>query len=100
MFARMSTYELPGDRADDGIRGFSEAIDRIRRCDGFVEAFFFIDREGDQAVTITLWESVSAMEASRVTASRARSDAAREVDGEVRSSAEYELAIRETGPGE
>lgn len=99
MFARISTYDLPGERAEDAVRGFREAIGRIRGAEGFVDAFFLVDRDGNQAVTITFWQSAHAMEASRVAASRARSDAAREADGEVRSSSEYEVAIHETGPG-
>lgn len=98
MFARVSTYDLPGERAEDGIRGFRDAIDRIRSSDGFVEAFFLVDRDGNQAITITFWESRQAMEASRVAASRARTEAARAADGEVRSSSEHEVAIHEIGP--
>jgi heme-degrading monooxygenase HmoA len=97
MFARVSTYDVPGERAEDAIRGFRDAIDRIRASDGFLEAFFLVDRDGNQAMTITLWESAHAMEASRVAASRARTEAARAADGEVRSSSEFVVAIHETG---
>ena len=98
MHARVSTYELPLDKVEDGIRGFREATDRILELDGNQEVFVLVDRENGQAVTITLWNDAQAMAASRVAASRARSDAARAADGEVKSSCEYEVVIREQGP--
>jgi heme-degrading monooxygenase HmoA len=93
--ARVSTYELSLDKLEDGIRGFREAIDRIRQLEGNQEVFLLVDRENGEAVTITLWDDAQAMTASRVAASRARSDAARTADGEVKSSCEYEVVIRE-----
>jgi hypothetical protein len=98
--ARVSTYALAPEKFDEGIRGFREAIDRIRELDGLEEAFLLIDRETSQAVTITLWDSVHSMESSRVAASRARSEAARTADGEITSTREYEIAIREPGSRE
>ncbi len=98
MHARVSTYELSADKLDDGIRGFRDATDRIRELDGNKEVILLVDRENGQAVTITFWEDAQTMTASRVAATRARSDAARAADGEVKSSCEYEVVIREHGP--
>ena len=95
MHARVSTYDLAPEKLDDGVRGFSVAMDRIRSLDGFEEALVLVDRENGQAVTITLWKDAHAMVASRVPASRARSEAARAADGEVKSSCEYEIALHE-----
>jgi hypothetical protein len=95
--ARVSTYDLSTDKLDEGIRSFREAIGRIRQLDGFQEALFLVDRENGQALTITFWDRADSMVASSVSASRARSDAARAADGEVRSTCEYEVAIREPG---
>ena len=97
MHARVSTYDLDPGKLEDGIRGFREASDRIRALEGLQEIFVLVDRENGQAVTITLWEDPATMTSSRVAASRARSDAARAADGEVRSSCEYEVVIRERG---
>ena len=96
MHARVSTYDLSLDKLDDGVRGFRDAIDRIQELDGCQEAILLVDRENGQAVTITFWDNTHSMESSRVAASRARSDAARAADGEVKSTCEYELVIRET----
>ena len=97
MHARVSTYELSADKLEDGIRSFREATDRIRALDGNNEVILLVDRENGQAVTITVWEDAQTMLASRVPASRARSDAARAADGEVKSSCEYEVVIHEQG---
>lgn len=96
MNARISTYEVAVDKVDEGVTSFREAIERIRQLEGFQEAFLLVDRENGQAVTITLWDDPHAMVSSRVAASRARSDAARAADGEVKSTCEYEIAIHAT----
>jgi heme-degrading monooxygenase HmoA len=96
MFARISTYDVPPDTAEETVvEAFRHAIDRIRALDGLHEAFFLLDRGGERAVTITLWQTEAAMEASRVAASAARTEAAREIDGGVASTYEYLVAVRE-----
>ena len=97
MHARISTYDLALDKLEEGIRGFREAAERISALDGLHEVLFLVDRENGQAVTITLWDSSDTMSSSRVAASRARSDAARAADGEVKSTCEYEVVLRERG---
>jgi heme-degrading monooxygenase HmoA len=97
MFARVSKYELPSGRAHEAIPAFREAIERIRALDGLDRALLLMPRDGTRAVTITLWQTELAMESSRVAASRARSAAASEVDGEVTSTEEYEVVADLTG---
>jgi len=91
MYARVSTYELEPAPGVDATESFSSAIERIRGLDGLVEAFFLLELDGRRAVTMTLWESVHAMERSRVAASRARTDAAHEAGATVVSTCEYEV---------
>jgi heme-degrading monooxygenase HmoA len=93
MYARISSYELPEDNRDDGIRAFGDALREISDADGFVGGKFLVSCDGDRAMTVTFWESREAMEASRVKASRLRSEAAREADGGVVSSEEFEIAF-------
>ena len=100
MFARVTTYELEEGRASEAIGAFEPAIDRVRELDGFVDALFLVERDGRHAVTMTLWESLDALERSRVTASSARNDSARAVDAEVTSTYELEVGIRATAHGE
>ena len=99
MFARVSTYELEQGRASEAMAAFEPAIEGIRQLDGFVDGFFLVERDGLNAMTVTLWESLDAMERSRIAASRARSDAAHEAGATVTSSYEYEVGLH-TGVGE
>jgi len=93
MFARVTVYELPGDRMDEAVESFRSAFDRIKTLDGFSDGYFLVCADEDRATAFTLWETHAAMAGSRVTASRVRTEAARAVDGCVVSAHEYEVAI-------
>src|SRR5262245_24415554 len=93
MFARVTTYELAEGRASESIAAFEPAIDRIRTVDGLVDAYFLVERDGRHAVTLTLWETIDAMERSRVAASTARIEAAEAAGAEVVSTYELEVGI-------
>ena len=94
MFARVTTYELVEGRASESIDAFQPAIDHVRELEGLVDAYFMVERDGSHAVTMTLWESLDAMERSRVGASSARTEAASSVAAEVTSTYEFEVGIR------
>ena len=94
MFARVTTYELGDGPAAEAIEAFEPAIEAVRDLDGFVDAFFFVERDGRHALTITLWKNVDTMERGRIVASRARTDAAREAGADVLSTYELEVALR------
>ena len=79
----------------DARASYQLAIARIRESPGLTDAFFLLSLEGERAITITLWEDHAAMAASRVAASRLRSDAAASVGGEIVSVDEFEVI---TGP--
>src|SRR5215213_8390409 len=93
MFARVTVYELPGDRMEEAAASFRAALDRIRTLDGFNDGYFLVSPDEDRASAVTLWETHAAMEASRVTASRVRTEAARSVGGCVVSAHEYQVAV-------
>ena len=99
MFARVSTYELEEGRASEAMAAFEPAIEGIRQLDGFVEGFFLVERDGLNAMSVTLWETFDAMERSRIAASRVRSEAAAEAGASVTSSHEYEVGLH-TGMAE
>ena len=51
-----------GRRPCSGVdRGVQPAIAAVRDLDGFVDAFFLVERDGRHALTITLWENVDTM---------------------------------------
>jgi heme-degrading monooxygenase HmoA len=93
MFARVTTYELAEGRASESIAAFEPAIDQIRTVDGLVDAYFLVERDGLHAVSLTLWETLDAMERSRVAASTARNEAANAVGADVISTYELEVGI-------
>jgi heme-degrading monooxygenase HmoA len=95
MFARVAVYEISGHRVEDAVEGFREAIGQISGMDGLKEVYLLVSPESDRALTMSFWDRQNAMEASRVTASRVRNDAAKVVDGSVQSVVEYEIAIHE-----
>jgi heme-degrading monooxygenase HmoA len=97
LYARVSTYELPIEQCDNAVEAFRSAIAEIRTLPGLTDAYFFVDRESGHAQTVTFWDSQDAMAASRVRASRMRTEAAAAVEGGVQSSNEYEVCIHETG---
>jgi heme-degrading monooxygenase HmoA len=97
LFARVSTYEFPVDQCDEAVEAFRRALAEIRTLPGLTDAYFFVDRESGHGETVTFWDSPDTMAASRVRASRLRTEAATAVDGGVQSSNEYEVCVHETG---
>lgn len=91
MFARMAIYDVPVDRVDEARSSFQDAIARIGEAPGMEDALLFVGADSGRAVTITLWRDHAAMVASRVGASRIRSDALAAVDGDVVSVDEFEV---------
>jgi heme-degrading monooxygenase HmoA len=91
MFARLSTYQIPPERKEEAQANFEGAVGQIREAEGLEKAVFMVGCDSDRAVTITFWESHAAMSASRVMASRLRSDAASSVEGDVVSVDEFEV---------
>jgi heme-degrading monooxygenase HmoA len=91
MFARVSTYEIPEDQRGKAEASFREAIAHIRESPGLEDAYLLLGCESARAITITFWEDQGTMAASRVSASRARSEAADAVGGDVLSVDEFEV---------
>jgi heme-degrading monooxygenase HmoA len=97
VFARVSSYEIPPERADEATHSFRQAIGQIRAMNGLAAAYLLVNAETGRVLTLTLWDTAAAMEASRVTASRLRTEAVRTVDGNIVGIEEYEVAARELG---
>jgi heme-degrading monooxygenase HmoA len=98
LFARTGFYEFPEDQRDESIEAFREALGQISDCEGFQRGWYLVSPEGGRGLTITFWDSRASMEASRVKASRLRSEAAGKADGGVVSAEEFEVAFQQT-PG-
>jgi heme-degrading monooxygenase HmoA len=97
VFARVSMYEIPVENSAAATDAFRRALDEIRTMGGLVEGYTLVHADSGRVITLTLWETANAMEASRVTASRLRTEALHTVDGTLLSTEEYEVAAREVG---
>jgi hypothetical protein len=94
MHARVAVYEIPGHRMGEAVAAFGNAINQIGELSP-QEVYLLVSRDDNRALTISIWDTAQAMEASRVRASGLRSDAVSVVDGSVQSVVEYEVAIHE-----
>jgi heme-degrading monooxygenase HmoA len=61
MRARVTTFDIKADRADDGARLFLAAKEHLRDRSGFIDAMLLLDRDTQKAMTIALWDSEQAM---------------------------------------
>lgn len=93
MVARVSTYEGSADRLDDLAQGFERSADAVRELDGFQGAYLLVDRRTGAALTVALWSSAEAAEASAERAGHLRREAAELADHSVRTVDTYEVAV-------
>jgi heme-degrading monooxygenase HmoA len=93
MYARIARYKIPQERFGEVVAAFREPVERLREVEGNRGGYFLIDRENCTATSLTLWEDQAALEASKVAASRLRSEAVDAVDGEIQMVDDCEVAI-------
>jgi heme-degrading monooxygenase HmoA len=93
MFARVSTYQVPEAEIDAAIEGFDRA--KLDQFDGVLGAYVLADRGGGRLVSITLWESEAALEASAAAAKRIRSETMEQASGAVADVDVYEVVLEE-----
>ena len=91
MHARVSTYV---GASDDLVAGFEGATDPLREIEGFEAAYFLVDRDAGKAMSITLWESKEALEASVERANQLREEATSPAGISIQSVDHYEVAIQ------
>ncbi len=89
MQARVSTYE--GD-AESLREGFESVTDSLKQLDGFERAYFLIGDSG-KGMSITVWESRDALEASAEAANRLRENATQPSGAAITSVDSYEVVL-------
>jgi heme-degrading monooxygenase HmoA len=87
MFARVSTFRGETERLLDSFRRTTKPLTQPER------AYFLTDAAAGRAMTVTLWDSPAAMEATADWASKAREHAAHESGAAVESVHSYEVAL-------
>jgi heme-degrading monooxygenase HmoA len=97
MFARVARYSYPSERYDEAVEAFRVATEQLRGIEGNTGGYLLVDRDNSTALTVTLWESRAAMEASEVRASRLRNEAIGTVGGSVEAVDRCEVAIDFSG---
>jgi heme-degrading monooxygenase HmoA len=68
--ARVSTYTT--EDPEGLIEGFKRVSSDLEQVDGFSHAYFLVDKDGGKALSITIWESEDALNASRSQADELR----------------------------
>ena len=93
MQARVARYRIEPERCQDAVASFTEAGAEIARLDGYRDGYVFVDPEDGCILTVTVWESHNALNASEMKANSSRRRAAEAVDGTVEAVSRFEVAI-------
>ena len=90
MIARVTTsVRSPADEAKQFIEEY--AIPSLQKDLGFRGAFFLADRRKEIGISITLWEDADAAEASEVSSTERRTQAARMTGAILETADSYEV---------
>src|SRR5919112_377594 len=97
MHARMSIFEGPPDKLDEGVRHAREVIlPQAKEMDpGFKGIIALTDRQSGKMLGITFWESEEALRASEEAANRLREESAEAGGGTVAGVERYEVGLFE-----
>jgi heme-degrading monooxygenase HmoA len=90
MHARVSTY---GGDADRLVEGFRSVTEQLEQMDGFSHAYFLFDRGGGKAMSITIWDSEEALNASVSKADELRQQGTQTGGGSIESVEHYEIGL-------
>ena len=91
MFARVSTYS--GGDAERLLQGFADVTEPLEAIDGFSHAYFMVDRESGKGMSITIWASEEALNASVAKADELRSRGAAAGGAQIESVQHYEVGL-------
>jgi heme-degrading monooxygenase HmoA len=93
MHARVARYRIDPDKCEEAVASFREAGGEIAQLAGFKDGYVLVDPDDGEVMTVTLWESGSALESSDAQASSSRRRAIQAVGGAVESVTQYDVAI-------
>jgi heme-degrading monooxygenase HmoA len=96
VYARATTLRASPEHVQEAIVHYQEGIPSIREISGNRGAFLLVDRSAGRGISVTLWESDEAMQASRKRADELRQQA-QESGGEIDPVVEYEVAVWAVG---
>ncbi len=90
MHARVSTYTGDGDAL---VAEFESVRAPLAEMDGFSRAYFLVDRARGTGMSITMWESEDALNASVERANQMRQQATDQAGGSIEAVDSYEVAL-------
>jgi heme-degrading monooxygenase HmoA len=89
MHARVSTYEASDS---EGLaEGFGSVTNELEQVDGFSHGYFLVNRETGKGLSITIWESEDALQASASRADELRAKGTEPSGAEILSVDSYEI---------
>jgi heme-degrading monooxygenase HmoA len=91
MHARVSTYQASDP--DGLLDGFRSVTGDLEQVDGFSHAMFLVDRESGKAMSITVWDSEDALNASVEQADQLRQRGTQPSGTTIESVQHYEVPI-------
>jgi hypothetical protein len=90
MYARVSNYAFDGD--GEALRkGFDDAIEPVKQLAGLTGAYFLLDSDSKTAMSITLWDTMEALESSVEAANRLRDEATQPSNATIVSVKHYQV---------
>ena len=92
--ARCTWLRTEPGRVDDAIERFrSEVLPTAEGMAGFCSASLMVDRQSGRAVSTVTWDSLEAMERSRLAAAQLRSKVAQATGAQIQAVAEFDLVL-------
>lgn len=88
-FARVSRYQIPVEKVEVAIAQVSPTAPQVRVIPGNTGGYLLIDRTTGAALSVTLWESEHALQASAEQANEIRARIADQVSGSISSVEPY-----------
>ncbi len=94
MYARVFSIHASPDQLDQGIQRLQETAGPVQASSGFRGGYFLVDRQSGNGMTVTLWESEEAMQASLPSAREILSGVVDAIGGGTLSEPKgYEVAV-------
>jgi heme-degrading monooxygenase HmoA len=99
MQARVARYRIEPERCQDAVESFRQAGAEIAKLDGYCDGYVLVDPDDGEVISITLWESHAALDASEMKATSSRRRAVEAVDGSVEAVSRYGVAVELSANG-
>jgi heme-degrading monooxygenase HmoA len=93
MHARVARYRIDPERCEEAVASFRDAGGEIAKLDGFKDGYVLVDPDDGEVLTVTVWESRAALEASDMSATASRRRAIQAVGGEVEAVTRFDVAV-------